>query len=215
MPGLPFGKGRVLNGKNLSHKDNKGMTHMKSLVFLLLALIFLFVTNANTLAEVTAAFIPPVPGEHMSLERDIGLLLKGAWYPILTDTQTLREALGEPAALNAAPSCVFVGEDKEFVYEGLTFFTNPVGDQDIWFEAQLTSNAYATSRGIRVGDTLDMLKEAYGDRCYWEGETILTYSVSGIEGDYVSPCIMFEIVDDVIASIDIYYPTNVTEPTAS
>jgi hypothetical protein len=147
----------------------------------------------------------------MSLEKDIGLLLNGTWYPILTDFRALHEVMGEPNALNAAPSCVYVGEDKEYVYEGLTAFTNPAGGQDIWFEMQLTNNTYSTSRGIRVGDTLDLLKEAYGDRCYWEGETILTYSVSGIEGDYISPCIMFEIVDDVIASIDIYYPTNVTE----
>lgn len=179
---------------------------------LLLAFLIMFVAAGNALAEEPAAFIPPVPGEDMSLEKDIGLLHSGVWHPILTDIHAILEALGEPAALNAAPSCVFVGEDKEFVYEGLTFFTNPVGEKDIWFEAQLTSNSYATSRGIRVGDTLKMLQETYGDRCYWEGETILTYSVSGIEGDYVSPCIMFEIVDNVIVSIDIYYPTNVTEP---
>lgn len=188
---------------------------MKIFWIMLLAGLMLIAASAGALAEVNAVFIPPVQGEDMSLEKDMGLFLNGVWYPILTDIHTLREALGEPAAMNAAPSCVFVGEDKEFVYEGLTFFTNPVGEQDIWFEAQLTSNAYATTRGIRVGDTLDMLKEAYGDRCYWEGDTILTYSVSGIEGDYLSPCIMFEIVDDVIASIDIYYPTNVTEPSVS
>jgi hypothetical protein len=191
------------------------MMHMKVHNFILLAILMLFVAAGSALAEEPAAFVPPVPGEDMSLGKDMGLILSGVWQPILTDIHGIYEALGEPAALNAAPSCVFVGEDKEFVYEGLTFFTNPVGEQDIWFEAQLTSNAYATSRGIRVGDTLDMLKEAYGSRCYWEGETILTYSVSGIEGDYLSPCIMFEIVDDVIASIDIYYPTNVTEPAAS
>ena len=189
--------------------------HMKTFLIILLACVMLFAAYANTMAEETPAFVPPVHGENMSLEKDMGLLLDGVWHPILNDVQSLREALGEPAALNAAPSCVFVGEDKEFVYEGLTYFTNPVGEQDIWFEAQLTSNAYGTSRGIRVGDTMDMLKEAYGEGCYWEGETILTYSVSGIEGDYASPCIMFEIVDDVIAGIDIYYPTNVAEPEAT
>jgi hypothetical protein len=191
------------------------MMHMKLCYLLILALLTLFTPAGNALAEEPDAFIPPVPGEDMSLEKDMGLLLNGMWYPILNDFRALHEALGEPAALNAAPSCVFVGEDKEYVYEGLTAFTNPVGEQDIWFEMQLTNNTYATSRGIRVGDTLEMLQNAYGDRCYWEGETILTYSVSGIEGDYASPCIMFEIVDDVIASIDIYYPTNVTEPAES
>jgi hypothetical protein len=190
------------------------MMHMK-IYILLLAFLMLFTSGGSALAEEPVAFIPPEPGENMSVEKDMGLLLNGVWYPILTDIHALHETLGEPAATNAAPSCVYVGEDKEFAYEGLSVFTNPVGEQDIWFEIQLTNNSYATSRGIRVGDTLDMLKEAYGIRCYWEGETILTYSVSGIEGDYVSPCIMFEIVDDVIASIDIYYPTNVTEPAAS
>jgi hypothetical protein len=191
------------------------MMHMRIHILLILAILMLFTAAGSALAEEPAAFIPPVPGENMSLGKDMGLLLNGVWYPILTDIHALYAALGEPNALNAAPSCVFVGEDKEFVYEGLTIFTNPVGEQDVWFEMQLTSNAYATSRGIRVGDTLETLRNAYGSRCYWEGETILTYSVSGMEGDYLSPCIMFEIVDDVIASIDIYYPTNVTEPAVS
>ena len=189
--------------------------NMKLHFMLMLPILMLFAASGSALAEKPATFIPPLPGDNMSLEKDVGLLLNDTWYPILTDIHALRDALGEPAALNAAPSCVFVGDDKEYVYEGLTIFTNPAGEQDIWFEMQLTNNAYATSRGIRVGDTLEMLQNAYGELCYWEGDTILTYSVSGIEGDYASPCIMFEIVDDVISSIDIYYPTNVTAPAAT
>ncbi len=187
---------------------------MKKYIPLLLALLLLLTAAGYALAEEPVAFIPPSPGESMSVEKDMGLLFNDTWYEILSDIHPLYQALGEPAALNAAPSCVFVGEDKEFAYEGLSIFTNPVGRQDIWFELLITDSMYATSRGIRVGDTLASLKTAYGDRCYWEGDKILTYSVSGIEGDYVSPCIMFEIVDDIIVSIDIYYPTNVTEPAA-
>ncbi len=187
---------------------------MKKYTLLLLAVLMLLAAAGNALAQEPAAFIPPEPGEIMSIEKDMGLFLNDTWYPILSDFQVLHEVLGEPLELNAAPSCVFVGEDKEFAYTGLSVFTNPVGEQDIWFELQMTDSTYATSRGIRVGDTLEMLKTAYGGRCYWEGETILTYSISGIEGDYVSPCIMFEVADDIIVSIDIYYPTNVTHPAA-
>jgi len=185
---------------------------MKKYFLLLLAALMLLMTAGIALAEVNASFIPPESGENMTVEKDMGLLINKTWYPILTDIQSLHEALGDHTVMNAAPSCVFVGEDKEFVYEGMSIFTNPVGEKDIWFELYMTDNTYATSRGIRVGDTLYMLQKVYGSRCYWEGDTTLTYSVSGIEGDYVSPCIMFEVVDDIIVSIDVYYPTNVIEP---
>ena len=187
---------------------------MKKQILLLLAVLLLLAAAGNSLAEEPAAFIPPEPGEDMSVEKDMGLLLNGIWYPILSDFRALHEALGEPLALSAAPSCVFVGEDKEFAFQGLSVFTNPVGEQDIWFELVITDNTYATSRGIRIGDTLEVLENAYGGRCYWEGESILTYSISGVEGDYASPCLMFEVAGDVITGIDMYYPTNVTHPAA-
>jgi len=140
---------------------------------------------------------------------DMGISAGGQWFPIWQDASGLLSTLGGDYILSTAPSCVFEGEDKEFAFDGFYVFTNPDGDRDIWYSFYIETDAFPTARGIKVGDSLDDVFSAYGDRYYWEGDTILTYSISGVEGDAASPCIQFTVLDGFVAAIDIYYPTNV------
>ena len=150
---------------------------------------------------------PPGP---LSMEADMGMAVGGRWFPIWQDAAELLAALGDDYEMAAAPSCVFEGEDKEFAYDGFFVFTNPDGNKDIWYSIYLADDTLETARGIRVGDSLAAVMAAYGEGYYWEGDSILTYSVSGLEGDIESPCIQFGIEEDVVVTIEIYYPTNVT-----
>ena len=148
----------------------------------------------------------------LDMDRDMGISVGGQWFPIWQDASGLVQALGmitHDYVLSTAPSCVFEGEDKEFDFGGIFVFTNPDGARDLWFSIYFTKDLLSTSRGITIGSTLEEVHEAYGDRFYWEGDTILTYSISGIEGDAASPCIQFTIINNRVTAIDIYYPTNV------
>ena len=146
----------------------------------------------------------------LSMEHDMGIMVGLQWFPIWQDAAELIEALGDDHEVHSAPSCVFEGYDREFAYDGYYVFTNPDGDRDLWYSVYLMSDTYSTARGIRVGSTLDEIIDAYGERYFWEGENILTYSISGIEGDIASPCIQFTFDDGIVSAIEIYYPTNVT-----
>jgi hypothetical protein len=146
-----------------------------------------------------------------TLEKDMGIKVKGTWYPIHTDSAGLLYALGSQYTLNRAPSCVFIGEDKDFTYTGCVVYTNPDGPKDIWYEIILKDTTLSTVRGIRIGSTRAEVEAAYGPASYYEdtNKTIATYSVSGKQGDIASPNIQFTYTEEKVKMIDIYYPTNV------
>ena len=162
-----------------------------------------FLSALMILAAIAMAENAPV-----TLEDDIGISVGGVWYPVLNDFAPLMEALGEPVETIAAPSCVFKGEDKEFVYEGMSVYTNPLGEIDVWYEAYITGGDFETSRGIGIGASADDVINAYGENYYCESEDKMTYSLTGDPDDYSSPCIIFTLSDDTVTCIDIYYPTN-------
>ena len=168
--------------------------------------------NAGDGTVIASGAVPesdPEPAP-MSMEKDMGISINGQWFPIWQDSEKLLQALGEDFEMWSAPSCVFEGEDKEFAFDGCSVYTNPDGDRDIWYSILLENDEFSTARGIRVGSALDEIISAYGDRYYWEGESQLTYSISGEEGDIASPCILFTIEEGCVAAIEIYYPTNVS-----
>ncbi len=146
--------------------------------------------------------------EPFTLENDVGVTINGTWYPVLTDAAPMVESMGEHE-LFESPSCVYdSGDDKEFSCNDYSIFTNPVEGKDIWYDFMVKGGSIQTARGIKIGDSVDDVIAAYGDNYYWEGENVLTYSVSGIEGDYESPCIIFTLHDDKVSLFNIYYPTN-------
>lgn len=173
-----------------------------------IAAMILIAMMLMTAAMAESEWTAPAPGEAFSLERDMGLTIDGTWFPILNYFDDLKAALGDPNDVMAAPSCAFKGDDKEFVYDGMSVYTNPLGDKDVWMEAYITSGSWTTTRGIGIGASREEVLAAYGDGFFSNGDDLMTYSVSGNPEDYASPSITFTLENDRVICIDIYYPTN-------
>lgn len=166
----------------------------------------------------------PAPGDPLSIYGDFvlningtlywvmnqmesGELLDYGWYDGLKDTG-LDVFCGEPSDILPGPSCGFHGEDKEFVYDGISIYTNPMGENDHWYEAYITDGDWVTVRNIGIGASKEDVLAAYGNSYVSDEYDILTYNVSGDPEDVKSPCIMFTFEEDIVTCIDIYVPTN-------
>jgi hypothetical protein len=141
-------------------------------------------------------------------ESDLEFTLNGAAYKLKTDIKPLLDALGSGYELTAAVSCLYVGEDKTYAYPDVSISTFPQGDSDIIDEIDLLTDKYATSRGVRVGDTLERVKAAYGENCSDDGY-IVTYTLNGDPKDLASPQVYFEITDGKVTTIGLYSASNI------
>ena len=183
----------------------------KILALTLCALMLL--TSAMAMAE---SWTAPEVGSPLDEYNDLGLFVGDHWYPImfpfayveeLPEVTGLQDAMGEPLDVLASPSCAFKGEDVEFQYDGISIYTNPLGDYDIWMEAHITGGDWTTARGIGIGATVDEITAAYGEG-FADGEDIITYNVANDPYDTGSPNVQFILEDGVVIEFDIYYPTN-------
>lgn len=175
-------------------------------IAILLAVLLAMIPFAMTEEAVWTA---PAAGEALTLEKDLGVVVDGVFYPVFQPADGLLAALGEPVETVSSPSCVFDGEDREHVYEYGSIYTNPIDGADVWYEFYIYDMGMTTTRGLSVGDSVEKMLELYGEGYYSEGEGMYTYSLSGDPEDYGSPCLIFESEDGVIVTIDIYYPTNI------
>ncbi|MBN1775091.1 MAG: hypothetical protein JW817_01355 [Clostridiales bacterium] len=138
-------------------------------------------------------------------ERDLVFSHEGVDVVLLSDVQPLLAALGDGYTLEAAPSCMFDGEDKRFVYSDYEIFTYPIDGMDQIDEIMITDPGYATPRGISVGDAYDEVVAAYGDGTF--DDVVLTYILPG--GDPESnPRLIFGIQDGRVGYISFYSARN-------
>lgn len=74
------------------------------------------------------------------------------------------EAIG-PLSMTAADSCMFTGQDKEYVNDELLIATYPIGPggTDVVETVYVVGGTHATARGIGLGMTRDAVITAYGD----------------------------------------------------
>jgi hypothetical protein len=143
-------------------------------------------------------------------ESDLSFALDGKSYALKTDAQPLLDALGSGYALIEAPSCLYQGNDKTFEYESIVIYTIPVDGKDIIDEIDLTGGSYETSRGIKIGDTLEDIRKAYGES-YFDDGGIIEYNLSGDKSDIKSPKIYFEMTDGKVSCIGLYSASNIVQ----
>lgn len=160
-------------------------------------------------ASAEGVWIAPQSGEAISMEKDLGVVVNDVFYPVYQPVDALMEALGAPEETISSPSCVFEGEDFEHDYAFGSLYTSPIDGENVWYEFYIDGEGMATTRGLAVGDSVERMLELYGENYYCEGEGMYTYSLSGDPEDHASPCLIFETADDVVLTIDVYYPTNI------
>ncbi len=139
-------------------------------------------------------------------ENDLTFVNDGVEYPISTPAQPLLDLFGSDFEEIVAPSCSFVGEDKQFIYDFATVYTYPMDGVDMIDEVYIYGGDFVTNRGIALGDTLDMVIEAYGEGGFEDGPSFV-YALSGDPKDMASQRLYFELTDGVITGIS-YYGAN-------
>ena len=103
---------------------------------------------------------------------------------VLTDEK--KEALGEPISTSEAPSCLYEGFDIVYEYEGFTLQTNQQSEDEIVCILTVETEKYPTAQGVKVGDTAEAVREAYGEAeedtkyylTYTVDNTAITFSLS-------------------------------------
>lgn len=138
---------------------------------------------------------------------DMALEIDGTTYKIKDNAAAILEALGDDYEFSEAVSCVFDGMDKEYIYPAIQICTYPDGENDIIDQFLLTDDTYQTTRGIKVGSTKAEIEAVYGANYYMDGP-YMTYNVSGVENDFESPQVYFELDDsEVVIVISLLFPT--------
>lgn len=110
-------------------------------------------------------------------------------------TEEMLNKLGEPNEKTASPNCVYDGAVYEYIYDGFTLQVNEQGDgKNTLLIATISDTAYQTADGIAIGDTLETVKEAYGEPT--EGnDYYVVYELSD------TVCLTFELEDGKVALI--------------
>ncbi|MBT3318873.1 MAG: hypothetical protein HN948_00465 [Clostridia bacterium] len=139
-------------------------------------------------------------------ENDLTFVHEGVQYPISTPAKPLLDLFGTDFEEIVAPSCSFVGEDKQFIYDFATVYTYPMDGVDLINEVYIYGGDFVTGRGIALGDTLEMVIEAYGEGGFEDGESYV-YAVGGDPDDATSPRLYFDITDGVVSGIS-YFGAN-------
>lgn len=151
-------------------------------------------TESSTVTETSAG-----AADSAVSAADTVFTYNGVSVELNSDASAALASLGEPLETSSQLTCHGTeGDDKTFKYTDFTINTYPLDGQDRVLEIVVTSPNAPTSKGIKVGDTAEAVKAAYGDKFDAVG-TYYAYKT----GDGKS--IQFLIVNDVVEEIDYYY----------
>ncbi len=155
-------------------------------------------TDVNTAAD---AAVPAAETEAASAiaAGDVVFTYNGTAVELNGDAQAILAALGEPNDVSSQLSCHGEGDDKTYSYDGFIVNTYPASDgTERVLEVVVNGEGIPTSKGIRLGDTADKVKQTYGDGFRSVG-MYLAYDA----GDGKS--LQFFIENDIVKEIDYYY----------
>ncbi len=99
------------------------------------------------------------------------------------DVAPILEALGDGYEYSENISCMFEdGMDKTYTYPDLTIYAYPVSDdQDMILMVEVTTDAVATARGVKLGDSLDSALLLCSDLLQSDGSgTRYTADIDGV-----------------------------------
>jgi len=140
---------------------------------------------------------------------DLAFPLGDTSFALDSDASALVAALGDDYEYSEAVSCAYVGMDKVFTYDGVIVFTYPVEDTDHIDEIYITSDKYATAKGITVGSTTADIQKAYGkDAVDVDGDGLLVLTLDGPSVDTDTACLYFVINGDTVLEYSYYSASN-------
>jgi hypothetical protein len=93
---------------------------------------------------------------------DIALDINGKTYRCGEDVAPLLKELGDGYKYSEAISCAYDGLDKTYTYGDVDVYTYPDGDIDRVSEITAYSSDASTTKGLKVGDTVERMEELYG-----------------------------------------------------
>lgn len=105
---------------------------------------------------------------------DFKAAIKGFDIRLEDNIKDVVASLGEPIDIIKAPSCKYAGlEDKTYIYDGFTINTYPNEDGSLDYVAgiEITSEAFETSRCIKIGSSIEEMTAAYGENFTTVGNT--------------------------------------------
>lgn len=100
--------------------------------------------------------------------KDVDIKIDGKAAPILS-------ALGEPTSYFESPSCAFGDLDKIYTFPGFELDTYSLEGVDYVSAVILMDDSVSTPEGICIGDTVDKVKQIYGEPKE-EQDTVLKYT---------------------------------------
>lgn len=109
------------------------------------------------------------------------------------DAALVVEQLGEPLSYFEAPSCAFEGIDKIYTYSSFEIETYPMEGKDFVSMVTFKDDSITTPEGVAIGDSVDKVKEVYGD-CAEEGG-MLVYEKDGMK-------LCFIVKDGAVVSVE-------------
>lgn len=78
-------------------------------------------------------------------------------------TAAQKTALGESLSVEEAPSCHYEGMDTVYRYDGFSLQTYRKDNVDVLCVVTVESDAYPTAEGVKVGDGIEAVTDAYGE----------------------------------------------------
>lgn len=95
-------------------------------------------------------------------------------------TADMLKKLGDPSEKTESPNCVYEGAVYDYIYTGFSLQVNQQEGKNTLLMATITDPEYTTDKGVKIGDTADAVKKAYGAAT--EGNNYyLVYAKDGFE----------------------------------
>lgn len=113
---------------------------------------------------------------------------------IEAEAQGIIDALGEPKSYYESPSCAFGDLDKIYTYNGFELNTFSEGGKDYVYALILKDDSVSTKEGVYIGDSVDKVKEVYGDYTS-KTDNAIVYAKGNMK-------LCFFVEDDLIVSIE-------------
>lgn len=95
-------------------------------------------------------------------------------------TADMLKQLGEPSEKTESPNCVYEGAVYDYIYADFSLQVNQQEDKNTLLMATITDPAHTTDKGVKIGDTADAVKKAYGEAAE-DAKYYIVCTVDGME----------------------------------